>query len=604
MKKVELSDNALKVAKSRYFMEDGEDWEKCTKRVATIISTPDITNRDKIRDDFQSIIYNMDFLPGGRILRNSGRPRGSLFNCYHLPIGDSIEEIGQLYKDALTLWSEGGGVGVNFSPLRPVNDIIHGKGGVSSGLVSFMKGADFISRLIESGGSRRAAAIGHIDVSHPEVLDFIDAKLKIPNISKWLKEDTPPEIIQYVKDEVDVGALRHFNISVVVNNRFLETVETDGDWEFKFKQKSYGKAKARDIFDKIVTNMVQCAEPGLINWTNFAKNNSYYFAPVLGTNPCGETTLAPNEACDLGSLVLPNFITGKVNTNWKKLEFVIKLAVRFLDNVIEVNKYVLKEIDINVHNSRRIGIGVIGLAEYLFAKGLRYGSERAVAEVERLMRFIRDAAYTASVELAIEKGAFPKFEHSQYGKASFIRKLPASLRSDIKKYGTRNCSLMALAPTGTISLLTGYQSGIEPLFAKAYLRSDRVGERMYIHPKYEQLIESEEETPEWFVDAYDLQPKDHFEMQVACQKFCDASVSKTINLPENSTKEGLSALLLEYMYDLKGVTVYRDGSRPGQILNKVSDEDVRKYLSENTHVKIENHLEDVDVSCATGACEI
>lgn len=600
MKKIELSEHAQAVAKSRYFM-NGEDWSDCALRVANTIATPEFNNKEKIRDSFYEMIYSMDFLPGGRILRNTGRPRGSLFNCYHLPIGDSIEEIGQLYKDALTLWSEGGGVGVNFSPLRPANDAIHGKGGVSSGLVSFMKGADYISRMIESGGSRRAAAIGHIDVTHPEVLDFIDAKLKIPNVGQWLNDDTPEEIRQFVKDEVDVGALRHFNISVVVNNKFLETVETDGDWTFKFKQKSYGTAKARDIFNKIVSNMVKCAEPGLINWTNFAKNNSYYFAPVLGTNPCGETTLGPNEACDLGSLVLPNFITGTVNTNWKKLDYIIKLAVRFLDNVIDVNKYVLKEIDINAHNSRRVGIGVIGLAEYLFAKGVKYGSDRAVVEVERLMRFIRDSAYTASVELAIEKGAFPKFESSQYGKASFIRKLPAGLRSDIKKYGTRNCSLMALAPTGTISLLTGYMSGIEPLFAKAYLRSDRVSERMYVHPKYEELINSGEKTPDWFVDAFDLKPKDHFEMQVACQKFCDASVSKTINLPKTATTKELSTLLLEYMYDLKGVTVYRDGSRPGQPLTTVSDKDTRAYLKEN---KAENNLESEDVACATGECEI
>ena len=604
MKEVQLSDNALQVASDRYFM-NGEGWEECTKRVATTIASPETNNRQKCVDNFHEVIYNMDFIPGGRILRNSGRPRGSLFNCYHLPIGDSIEEIGQLYKDALTLWSEGGGVGVNFSPLRPRSDPIHGKGGVSSGLVSFMKGADYISKLIESGGSRRAAAIGHIDVSHPEVLDFIDAKLLIPEVGKWLKEGTPPEIVEFVKEQVDVGELSHFNISVMINNDFLEKVETDGEWSFKFKQKKYGTVKARDIWNKIVKNMVECAEPGLINWTNFAKNNSYYFAPVTGTNPCGETTLSPNEACDLGSLVLPNFITGKVNTNWKKLDYVIKLAVRFLDNVIDVNKYVLKEIDINAHNSRRIGIGVIGLAEYLFAKSARYGSEKAVAETERLMRFIRDAAYTASVELAIEKGSFPKFESSQYGKASFIRKLPAGLRSDIKKYGARNCSMMALAPTGTISLLTGYMSAIEPLFAKAYMRSDRVGDRMYIHPQYQDMIINGKETPDWFVDAFDLQPKDHFEMQVACQKFCDASVSKTINLPKTTTEEDLSALLLEYMYDLKGVTVYKDGTKPGQILNKVPDKKVRRYvLNDEAPPTVEHHLEKDNVGCATGSCEV
>ncbi len=576
MKKVELSENALTVAQSRYFMED-EDWEGCSDRVARILATPETSSRNKTKTAFAEMIYNMDFLPGGRILRNSGRPRGSLFNCYHLPIGDSIEEIGQFYKDALTLWSEGGGVGVNFSPLRPKGDSIYGKGGVSSGLVSFMEGADHISHLIESGGSRRAAAIGHVDVSHPEVMDFIDAKLVH-------------------------GKLAHFNISVVVNHDFLEKVETDSEWTFKFKQKSYGTVKARDIWNKMVENMVRCAEPGLINWSNFSKNNSYYFMPVLGTNPCGETTLGPNEACDLGSLVLPNFITGSINTNWKKLEYVIKLAVRALDNVIDVNKYVLQEIDINAHRSRRIGIGVIGLAEYLFAKKARYGSDKAVMEVERLMKFIRDAVYTASVELAIEKGAFPQFDPVAYGKASFIRKLPAALRSDIKKYGTRNCTLMALAPTGTISLLTGYTSAIEPMFAKAYVRKDRVSDRIYVHPKYQDMIINGEEIPEWFVDSFELAPSDHFEMQVACQKFCDASVSKTINLPEKTTSEDLSALLLEYMYDLKGVTVYRDGSREGQILNKMSESDAKEYLL--TDVAVENALDTEDVACVTGACEL
>lgn len=1007
MKKIQLSDNALEVARSRYFMDD-EDWEGCCRRVAETVSAPETTSKDKYKDEFFDIIYPMDFIPGGRILRNSGRPRGSLFNCYHLPIGDSIEEIGRFIMDSLCLWAEGGGVGCNYSSLRPKGDPIFGKGGVSSGLVSFMEGADFISQMIESGGSRRAAAIAHVEVSHPEVLDFIDAKLNKPDVMKWLRDDVPDEIKEFVKQKIEKGTLSHHNISVVINHDFLEAVETDGPWEFKFKQKSYGKVKAQDIWNKIVTNMVACAEPGLINWTNFQKNNSYYFEPVLGTNPChtgdtmvsvadgrglvsfkqladegydvpvfskndktglvevkmmrhprktgnklkiykinldngmsfrcnethkvsmfdgsikevkdlkqndrlhhmvkyissmdtvltdnsaskgdyvwintgfgrnyaehrivaeynigrklekdevvhhknyiyndntpsnlevmikgnhdilhstdmmgeknpmnrfpeknyfrnhkffsiengnskgytlneieiealflceelqrkptvdewksycesknlpfwsadvlktfksigkfleyvcnkndikvysgnslraykryleiknktdldvffdngtkvrkicenaecnneiivpwdlrercfcsrtcfnkseakrnslignkhaignnfrvvsiiedgyedvyngtvddnhnyyvyvgedqtksgkpkshfinsrncGETTLGPYGVCDLGSLVLPNFITGNVNTNWKKLEHVIKLAVRFLDNVIEVNKYVLKEIDINAHKSRRIGLGVIGLAEYLFAKKARYGSAKAVAETERVIRFIRDVAYQASLELAIEKSAFPQFDPIQFGKASFIRKLPASLRMDIKKYGIRNCTLMALAPTGTISLLTNYMSGIEPLFAKAYLRSDRVGERMYIHPKYEELLNSGEEVPEWYVDAFDLKPEDHFEMQVACQKYCDASVSKTINLPEETTSEQLSNLLLEYIYDLKGVTVYRDGSRPGQILNKVPETTVKKYLKEQ---KVEKNIVAEDIQCSTGSCEI
>jgi ribonucleoside-diphosphate reductase alpha chain len=575
MKKVELTPNALQVAKSRYFI-NGEDWLGCSERVANVASMAESSDRDKYKNAYTQLIHDMDFLPGGRILRNSGRPRGSLFNCYHLPIGDSIEEIGQFIKDSLILWSEGGGVGCNFTPLRPKNDPILGKGGNSSGLVSFIEAADAVSHTIESGGARRAAAIAHVDVSHPEVIDFIDAKMIH-------------------------GKLEHFNISVSVTDDFLEAVEADDLWTFKFKQKEYGKVKARDIWNKIVTNMIADAEPGLLNWSNFQKNNSYYFEPVLGTNPCGETTLGPYGVCDLGSLVLPNFITGNINTNWKKLENAIKLSIRFLDGIIDVNKYALKEIDINAHKSRRIGLGVIGLAEYLFAKKLRYGSQKAVVETERLMRFIRDVSYQASMELAVEKGAFPQFDSIPYGKASFIRKLPAQLRMDIKKYGVRNCTCMALAPTGTISLLADYTSAVEPLFAKAMIRDDRVSKRMYIHPKYQEIIEKGEETPDWFVDSYDLAPKDHFEMQVACQKYCDGAVSKTINLPKETTEEDLSNLLLEYIHDLKGCTVYRDGCREGQILNQVTDAEAREYIAAQ---KVDNDLAPEQVQCANGKCDI
>jgi len=553
MKNTVLSDNALQVARNRYFT-NGENWEL-----------------------FSEMIYNLDFIPAGRILRNSGRPKGSLLNCYNIGIGDSIEEIGQFIKDCLVLWSEGGGIGANFSSLRPKGDIILGKGGTSSGLVSFIEAADSVAKTIESGGSRRAAALAHVDISHPEVMDFIDAKLTD-------------------------GRITSFNISVALSEEFLLAVEQNDNWTFKFKQKRYDTIKAKDLWNKIIKNMVECAEPGIINWDNLSKNNSYYFASINGTNPCGETTLSKGEACNLGSLVLPNFITGNVNTNWKKLNNVIELAVRFLDNVIDVNKYSLKEVDISLHNSRRIGIGVLGLAEYLFAKKVRYGSEKAVQETEKVMQFIRNSVYQASIKLAIEKGAFPKFDPIHYGKASFIRKLPAQLRMDIKKYGVRNCTLMACAPTGTISLLADYNSGIEPLFAKAMMRHDRVSDRIYIHSKYQELIKCKEEIPEWYVDSFDLEPKDHFEMQVACQKYCDGAVSKTINLPKETTEEDLSDLLLEYVHDLKGVTVYRDGSREGQILNKISEEEVKKYLKEND--KVENHLESDQVQCASGSCDI
>lgn len=573
-KGMELSENALQVAESRYFM-GGEDWEKCTYRVADVVSGAEGEKKNEYREKFHEMLYNMDFICGGRILRNAGRPRGSLFNCYVLPIGDSIDEIGQFFKESLQLWSEGGGIGCNFSSLRPKGDAILGKGGYSSGLVSFLAASDHTAATIESGGSRRAAALACVNVSHPEVLDFIDAKL----------ED---------------GRLSYYNISVGISDEFLEAVELDSDWEFKFKQRSYGKMKAREMWNKMLKNMVECAEPGLLNFSNLTKNNSYYYDPIVSCNPCGEAPLEPHGICDLGSLVLRNFITGNVNTNWRKLENIIELAVRFLDDVIDINKYVLKENDIKAHNSRRIGLGVMSLAEFLFAKQLRYGSERAIAEVERTMKFIRDCVYQSLIKLSVEKGAFPKFEPVAYCKSSFVRKLPVSLRMDIKEKGVRCVTGLAVAPTGSVSLLAESTSGIEPLFAKVYRRSDRVGSRIYVHPLYKSFLESSEPIPDWFVDTYDLKPQDHFETQSIVQKYVDGAVSKTINLPAGTSIDDLSKLLLEYIKDLKGVTLYVDGSREGQVINRLTREEALEHLKKNN---ISTSLTESDLKCNIDRCE-
>lgn len=573
--KSKLSENAEIIAKARYF-DENENWETCTYRVANTISQVEI-ERQKYREIFHEMIFNRDFIPAGRIMRNSGRSKGSLLNCYNIPIGDSIEEIGTCIADSLRLWSEGGGVGINFSPLRPKGDSIKGKGGESSGLVSFIEAIDHVSKTIESGGARRAAALGHVIVDHPEILEFIDAKMVH-------------------------GKLSSFNISVAVTDEFLDAVEVDGDWEFKFAQKSYGKIKAKIIWDKIVTNMTNNAEPGLLNWSNFTVNNSYYFQEIIGTNPCGETTLGAYECCDLGSLVLPNYITGTSSTNWKKMGDVIKNAVRFLDDVLDVNKYSIQQIDINSHNSRRIGLGVMGLADYLFKKGVRYGSPKGIQEVEKLFKFLRDTAYQASIELAVEKGAFPKFDAVKYSKAKFIRNLPVSLRLDIKEKGIRNCTLLAMAPTGTVSLVADTNSGIEPLFCKAYKRCDAVSERIYVHPLYEEILLKDGHTPDYFVDTFDLKPEDHLETQAAIQKYVDGSVSKTINLPEETTPQDLSRLLLEYVRDLKGCTVYRDNCRPGQILNQLPESDVIEYLK--SQGKIEHEQCADDVKCASGKCDL
>lgn len=537
-----------------------------------------IKKKNKI--EYNDYVYDIS-------MKDSTNPHFSLIgavchNCYVLPMEDSIEQIGQFNKDALILWSEGGGVGTNLSYLRPNGDVIKGKGGYSSGPVSFLVASDAIARTVECGGSRRAAGLACMRVNHPDVMDFMDAKLVNGDIS-------------------------HFNISVGVDEEFLLAVEKDEDWVFKFNQKSYGSIKARVIWDKIIENMVNCAEPGLLNFSNLQSNNSYYYDPVQATNPCGEATLAPYESCDLGSLVLPHFITGSVNTNWRKLDEVIRLAIRFLDNVIDCNKYVLREVDLKAHNGRRIGIGVMGLAEYLFAKKLRYGSPKAIQEVEKLMKFIRDVSYDESVNLAIEKGSFPKFDPIPYGKAHFVRDLPASLRMRIKENGIRNVTTMSIAPTGTISLLPEVTSSIEPLFCKAYRRTDRLGERVYIHPIYRGLLEGkiEEDSNDvnWFVDSNDLSPEDHFETQAAVQKYTDGAVSKTINMPKGTTAEDLSKLTLEYIYDLKGMTVYVDGSREGQILNPMSWEETMYYLKNNSE-SITDVADEETTKCANGKCEL
>lgn len=569
-KVVTLSENAQKITESRYFQE-GEDWFSCIKRVSKAISVVEGDKREEYEGKFFDLMYYMDFLPGGRIIRNAGKSKGTLLNCFVLGFeSDSIESIGKFYADSLTLSSEGGGVGASWSKLRPKGFTINGKGGTSSGLVSFMIASDALASTIESGGSRRAAYLGCVEVSHPEIVDFINCKL------------------------VD-GKLSHYNISVIINEEFLKCVESDGVWTFKFNQIECGNVRAKELWYLIMDNMCKHAEPGLLNGTNMCKNNSYYFDPISSPNPCGEHLGGVGSSCCLGSLVLPKFITGEKNTNWQKLEYSIRLAVRFLDNVIDINKYALPEVDASSHRSRRIGLGTMGLADYLFAKNLRYGSKEALVEVDKLYRFIRDKVYEASIELAKERGSFPAFDSVLFGGASFVRKLPAKIRMDIKRYGIRNVTAMAQAPTGTISLIADTSSGIEPLIYKSYKRNDRVGERVYIHPKYKQLLLSGNKIPDWFVDMNDLKPEDHLETMAVIQKYTDGAVSKSINMPKGTTTEQLSLLLLEYIRELKGVTVYVDGSRDGQIYQNLTESEALEYV--RSEQVVSNVLVEDDVEC-------
>ncbi len=568
-----MSENSNLIFKKRYAINEEETWEQLSVRVGAGGAQVE-TDFKKWTDEFAADIFNMRFLPGGRILRNVGRPRGTLFNCYVEPLEDSMRQIGLFQMNCGVLWSEGGGVGCNASFLRPENAPIIQKGGESSGPISFLKWANAGANCIKTGGSRRAAALAMMNVSHPDIIKFINAKL------------------------VD-GELNCFNISVGVIEEFLEAVEEDGKWNLTWKNKTWNTVRAREIWDLILSNMVNVAEPGLINWDNLRSNNSYYFDPIISTNPCGEVPLGGHGVCCLGSLVLPNFITGTRNTNWQLMEKTVHSSVRFLDNIIQINRYVIDDIKQKAFDGRRIGLGIMGLAEYLFTKEVKYGSPEANRVISRLMENIRNYAYDASIKLAEEKEPFPKFDTKEYSKAHFIKSLPVPLRRAIKKHGIRNVTIMAVAPTGTISLLPEVTSSIEPLPFKAYMRHDEVSDRAYIHPIYQKIIINNEKTPDWYVDSTDLSPQDHFETQVNVQKYLDGAVSKTINCPKGFKVELLSELLLEYIRDLKGVTLYVDGSREGQILNPITKKEAKKYLNEGKIIE-----EQIEQECATGTCEV
>lgn len=568
-----LSKSAKTIVESRYFDPRDQNWNGLADRVAEAVS---MFEKDRIHwiDEFASVISDLLFIPGGRTLRNAGRMKAGLLNCAVLPIGDSIEEIGETIKNALILWSYGAGIGIDFSSLREKGLPLLSKGGEASGMTSFITGINAVAELIETGGQRRSGCLAMCRISHPETTKFMDAKLRD-------------------------GVLPYFNISVAVTKAFLRAVEKDNGWDLTSAGQKSATVSARGLWERVLQNMIASAEPGLINYDKLVCNNSYYFQPISCTNLCGELPLPPYGMCCLGSLVLPKFIKGK-STDWQNLKRVIRIAVRFLDNVLDVNHYPLKQTEIVTKQSRRIGLGVMGLHDYLMLKGARYGSSDGLAEVEKLFRFLRNETYAASIELAREKGSFPAFQKVDYCNAKFIRKLPAGLRRRIREHGVRNCTTLSCQPTGTTSLIPECSSGIEPVFSLAYERKDRVGARTYIHPKYKEWLESGvKKKPDWMVDSRDLKPEHHLEVQLEVQKYIDNAASKTVNCPKGTTVDDLSDLLLDFLPDLVGVTVYVDGTKGAQPLNHLSEAKARAAIKKKTKVA------DPELSnCNGGTCDL
>jgi ribonucleoside-diphosphate reductase alpha chain len=548
---LKLSVNAVRVLKRRYLLkdEDGNVIEtplQLFRRIAKAVALD-----PESEDEFFNMLVNLEFLPNTPTLMNAGTDLGQLSACFVIPVEDSLVSIFDAVKSMALIQQSGGGTGFSFSRLRPSGDIVKSTKGVASGPVSFMRVFDTTTDIIKQGGKRRGANMGILRADHPDIIEFITAKTK-------------------------EGFLTNFNISVAVDDMFMKAVREDGEYGLinPRNREIVKKVMARDIWNLIITMAWRTGDPGVVFIDEINRHNP---TPKIGemesTNPCGEQPLLPYESCNLGSINLAKLVKdGKIN--WENLGKIIDNAVRFLDNVIEINKYPLPQIEEITKANRKIGLGVMGFADILVQLGIPYDSEEALKTGEEIMNFIQVKSHAASEKLAIERGAFPNFPGS------------------IFEQSIRNSTVTTVAPTGTISIIAGCSSGIEPLFAVSFVRNVMEGTKLLeINPYFEIVAKergfySEElmmkiakqgtlagidEVPDdvkrVFVTAFDIAPAWHVRMQAAFQKYTDNAVSKTINFPNDvDIKEVEKAYILAYELKCKGITVYRYGSKAQQVL--------------------------------------
>lgn len=575
----------------RYTIEKGETWQEASMRLANHVSQAETNDRERHKHSFYEEIVTNRFMPGGRIWYGSGRPRAQLLNCFVVPTSDSREGWGKTISDVIVVSGMGGGVGINCSPIRPRGSKIHGTGGTATGAVSLMDMINNVGDIIADGGGRRMALMLDLNITHPDMPEFIDAKL-------------------------DKGKLNNANVSIILDKRIdantlVRKVRKNEEFELVFANEVRGKVNAKELWTKIVQNAWSSGEPGVLNG-NLAnrENNIWYYKPLVSTNPCGEIWLEEYGCCDLGALVLPRFVDDFGNFDYDQLRSTIRTAVRFLDNVLTVNEYPLPEIRNNCLNVRRIGLGIMGLHSALINMGITYSSNYAHFFVDNLMGFIKTEAYKASIELAKEKGPFPAFQHEFIDSGFMKRAISDDIRSDISRYGIRNCALLTIAPTGTTGMVSAVSTGIEPIFAAAYWRRFRrknddgtsyQDKELVIDPLWDKM-EGLGKT-HLLEGAYDILPEQHFAMQAICQKHIDNATSKTINLPENFAVDSLADLWLEYLPQVKGTTFYRAGSRGQEPLEAIPLIEAREIIHQNKH-SFATIVEQNQMDCPDGACEV
>lgn len=557
-----LTVNAMEVLKQRYLLRDEnekivETPRELFKRVAKSIARSDAKfggNPEQSEKIFSEMISKLEFVPNTPTLFNAGTPLGQLSACFVLPVEDSLEGIFDAAKDMAIIEKSGGGVGFDFSHLRPKGDIVMSTKGVASGPVSFMRIFDTSTEVIKAGGKRRGAMMAILRVDHPDVLEFITSKQK-------------------------PGFLSNFNISVAATDEFMKSVEKDGEYWLvnpRSKEKTR-RLRAREVWNLMARSAWASGDPGVVFIDEIDRHNP---TPQLGrmesTNPCGELPLLPYESCNLGSVNLARMVeNGKID--WEKLKTTVRNGVHFLDNVVEANNYPLKEIDGITRANRKIGLGVMGFADMLIKLGIPYDSEQALQTGEKIMKFIEEEGHKRSVELGEERGSFANFKGSIWES-----KYPAM----------RNATVTTVAPTGTISIIAGCSSGIEPIFAISFIRNVLSGTRLFeTNPLFEmiakergfysaQLLEEiartgsvqkiagvPDDVKRLFVTALDINSEWHVRMQAAYQKYTDNAVSKTVNLPTDATVEDVRKIYdMAWKLKCKGVTVFRYGSKPEQVL--------------------------------------
>ncbi|ULO05665.1 adenosylcobalamin-dependent ribonucleoside-diphosphate reductase [Paenibacillus sp. 19GGS1-52] len=557
-----------------------EMWDRLAGAMASVEKTPEL--QKEWTGKFRSILDDWKLVPGGRIAAGAGASEElTLFNCYVIPSPkDSRGGIMQTLSEMTEIMARGGGVGINLSSLRPRRAIVRGVNGSSSGSVSWGGLFSYTTGLIEQGGSRRGALMLMINDWHPDVLDFITVKQTM-------------------------GQVTNANLSVCVSNSFMKAVKEDLDWELVFpdttepdydtlwdgdldKWKADGRSvihyrtvKARDIWKTIIESAWKSAEPGVVFMEYYNQmSNSWYFNPIICTNPCGEQGLPGWGVCNLSAVNLSKFYDEKNHdVDWADLATTTRYSVRFLDNVIDKTPYHFPENEANQKKERRVGLGTMGLAELMIKLNIRYGSPESLEFLDKLYGFMAREAYLASAEIAGEKGSFQAFDTEKYLQSGFMKNITETypeVGASIRKHGMRNVTVITQAPTGSTGTMVGTSTGIEPYFAFKYYRQSRLGYDEQFVPIAQDWLEAHpgEDLPDYFVTSMDLSAKDHIRAQAAIQRWVDSSISKTANCPADFTVEE-TAELYEMAFDLgcKGVTIYRDGSRDVQILETTKKED-------------------------------